>query len=97
MIPALFASTATRAETPASNRIAITGVTVIDGTGAGPKRGMTVHIEGGRIVSIVRGGGRVTDTKVIDGRGRYLLPGFIDSNVHVSVYGQPARRDTSLK
>jgi len=97
MFSALFASTATRAEAPASGRIAITGVTVIDGTGAAPRPNMTVRVESGRIVSITEGGGRVTDATVIDGRRRFLLPGFIDSNVHVSVYGQPARRDTSLK
>ncbi len=97
MISAVFVSVATRAETSGADPIAITGVTLIDGTGAAPKRDMTVRIENGRITSIAKSGGIITDAHVIDGRGRYLLPGFIDSNVHVSVYGQPARRDASLK
>lgn len=97
MFSALCAASATRAEAPAGDRIAITGVTIIDGTGAPPRPGMTVVAEKGRIVSIGKSGGKLAGTQVIDGRGRYLLPGFIDSNVHVSVYGQPARRDTSLK
>jgi len=97
MISALFAPAATRAEAPGAGRIAITGVTLIDGTGAPPKPGMTVVVDKGRIVSIGNSPADAAGAQLIDGRGRYLLPGFIDSNVHVSVYGQPARRDTSLK
>jgi imidazolonepropionase-like amidohydrolase len=71
---------------------------VIDGTGAAPKPHMTVRIENGRIVSVAPSGTKApSGTQVIDGRGRYLVPGFIDSNVHVSVYGNPSRRDTSVK
>lgn len=77
--------------------IAITGVTVIDGTGAAARQGMTVRIVDGRIASITKGGNPVQDASVIDGRGKYLVPGFIDSNVHGTVYGNPARRDTSAK
>ncbi len=33
----------------------------------------------------------------IDGAGRFLVPGFFDNNAHLTVYGQPARRDTSAK
>ncbi|WP_253201553.1 amidohydrolase family protein [Sphingomonas quercus] len=72
---------------------------MIDGTGAPPRPGVTVRIEGERIRSIVPAGVRKPAKGVtfIDGQGRYLLPGFVDSNVHGTVYGQPARRDTSLK
>jgi imidazolonepropionase-like amidohydrolase len=35
--------------------------------------------------------------KTIDAHGRYLLPGFIDNNVHGTVYGKPERRDTTIK
>lgn len=97
VISAFFVPPPTRAETTDAGRIAIIGATVIDGTGAVPRRNMTVLIDRGRIVSIARGAATVPGAQVIDGRGRFLLPGFIDSNVHVSVYGQPARRDTSLK
>ncbi len=61
---------ATRAETSGAERIAVTGVTLIDGTGAAPKRDMTVRIENGRITSIAKSGGTVTDAHIIDGRGR---------------------------
>ncbi|MCC6344311.1 MAG: amidohydrolase family protein [Bryobacterales bacterium] len=62
--------------------IVITHVTVIDGTGAAPKPDRTVLIEGGRIRSI--GNGRVPkDARVIDGTGRYLIPGLWDMHVHL--------------
>lgn len=81
----------------AQERIAIVGVTVIDGTGTAPRPGMTVEIADGRIVSVTRGKRHSAGAQVIDGRGRFLLPGFIDSNVHGTVYGNPARRDTSVR
>lgn len=78
--------------------VVITDVTVIDGTGAPPKPGMTVTVVDGRIATITKGGGRMPPgARAIAGRGRYLLPGFIDSNAHLTVYGQPSRRDTSAK
>ena len=80
-----------------AQEISIINVTVIDGTGAAPKPGMTVRISDGRIASIISGGNVPRGSQVIDGAGKYLLPGFIDSNVHGTVYGNPARRDTSAK
>lgn len=83
---------------PVSGPIAIVGVTVIDGTGAPPKSGMTVTIADGRIQAISRDAPAASSgTRIIDGRGKFLLPGFIDSNVHATVYGNPNRRDTSAK
>lgn len=77
--------------------IAIVDVTVIDGTGAAPKPGMMVLIRDGQILSLARGRQVPEGARVIEGRGRFLLPGFIDSNVHATPYGNPARRDTSAK
>lgn len=96
---ATTAGTGTGASAAATNGpIAIVGVTVIDGTGAAPKSGMTVTIADGRIQSIGRDApGAAGGAQVIDGRGKFLLPGFIDSNVHATAYGNPNRRDTSVK
>jgi imidazolonepropionase-like amidohydrolase len=77
--------------------LAITNVTVIDGTGAGPRPGMTVAIDEGRIVSVKKGSPAPAGARTIDGKGKYLVPGFVDSNVHGTVYGNPRRRDTSVK
>jgi imidazolonepropionase-like amidohydrolase len=99
---ALFASCiaesagATTAPLPPS--FSIVDVTLIDGTGAPPRSGVTLRIVGGRIESIASAhDAKARRGKVIDGHGRYLLPGFFDSNAHLTVYGQPARRDTSSK
>lgn len=85
------------AQTGVASDLAIVGVTVIDGTGAPARPNMTVLVAGGRIQAVRAAGATPAGAEVIDGRGRYLLPGFIDSNVHLSVYGNPARRDTSVK
>ncbi|GAB7040197.1 MULTISPECIES: amidohydrolase family protein [Catenuloplanes] len=66
--------------------VAIVGATVIDGTGARPRRDMTVVVRGGRIADVgaardVRVPG---DAEVVDGRGKFVVPGFIDSHVHGS-------------
>jgi imidazolonepropionase-like amidohydrolase len=34
---------------------------------------------------------------VIDGKHRYMVPGFIDTNVHASIYGNSRRRETVVK
>lgn len=62
---------------------AIVNVTVVD-TRAGvllPDR--TVVIEGGRIVSVELDGPAPAGAAVVDGRGRYLMPGLLDMHVHL--------------
>ncbi|WP_420140808.1 amidohydrolase family protein [Sphingomonas sp.] len=76
--------------------LAIRDVTLIDGTGGPVRPGVTVLIDGGRIAAI-SSARPPKGARIIEGRGRYLLPGFIDSNVHLTVYGKPDRRDTSAK
>jgi imidazolonepropionase-like amidohydrolase len=60
--------------------------TLIDGTGADPRLGVSVRVEDGRITRIApkeafEGG----DETVIDASGRYLLPGLTDAHVHLGV------------
>jgi imidazolonepropionase-like amidohydrolase len=69
--------------------IAIVGATIIDGTGAAPTADGVVLVKDGRITA-VGAGGRVqvpAGAQVIEARGRYILPGFVDTNVHLSLYG----------
>ena len=73
-----------------SASVAITHVTVIDGTGAEPRQDHTVILSGDRIGAI----GPSADleipkkARVIDGTGKYLLPGFWDLHVHLH-FGTP--------
>jgi imidazolonepropionase-like amidohydrolase len=77
--------------------LSIINVTLIDGTGVAPRAHMTVRIEAGRVVDVRASGKPHPGDTEIDGNGRFLVPGFFDNNAHLTVYGQPARRDTSAK
>jgi len=65
---------------------AITHVTVIDCTGAGPEPNSTVIIGNGQI-SVVGPSDRVTipaGVRVIDGSGKFLIPGLWDMHGHLT-------------
>ncbi|HXG92511.1 MAG TPA: amidohydrolase family protein [Blastocatellia bacterium] len=66
------------------NSLVINNVTVIDATGKPPMPGMTVVIRDGRIATIARGlkAKMAAGTRVIDGSGKYLIPGLWDMHVH---------------
>jgi imidazolonepropionase-like amidohydrolase len=65
--------------------VALVGGTLIDGTGAPPRRG-TVLIRGGRIACVgecpLDGG-----AAVVDATGKYLTPGLVDGHMHYSQTG----------
>jgi imidazolonepropionase-like amidohydrolase len=61
----------------------IAGVTLIDGTGRPPRAATDVLIRAGRITD-VGDLGRPIDADVIDGRGRWLIPGLWDTHSHVA-------------
>lgn len=77
--------------------IVIDNVTVIDGNGGKPATGMTVVVADGRIQAMAKNAPAPAGANVIQGRGKYLVPGFIDTNVHASVYGNSRRRETAVK
>ena len=72
-----------------SNTIAIVGVTLIDGNGGPAIKNATVVISGQRIISVGPGKSiRIPNSaKVINGSGKFLIPGFVDTNVHISLGG----------
>ncbi len=67
-----------------SQALVIKRVTVIDATGRGPEPNMTVIVDGDRIVAV--GPWRKTriprKAAVIDGTGKFLIPGLWDMHVH---------------
>ena len=90
---------AAQAQAPVT-RTAIVGGTLVDGNGGAPVADAVVLIEGSRITAV---GPRsaVTipaDARQIDARGRWVIPGMIDTNVHLSLYGgQNDRYETLAK
>jgi hypothetical protein len=64
--------------------IAIQNVTVIDATGASAKSGMTVLITGNRIHKInkTQKTKLAEDVNVVDGSGKFLIPGLWDMHIH---------------
>jgi imidazolonepropionase-like amidohydrolase len=71
-----------------SQTIAITNVTLVDGTGAAPRLGATVIISGNRISNIVDGMLDLAGIReVIDGKGKFLIPGLWDMHTHLAYVG----------
>jgi imidazolonepropionase-like amidohydrolase len=71
--------------------IAITHVTVIDGTGAAPKPDFTVVVESSRISATGPSASQTipADAKIIDGSGKFLIPGLADMHIHLTGAGEP--------
>src|SRR3989304_2352937 len=61
--------------------------TLIDGTGADPRPGLSVLVEEGRIVRIAPASAlqRPAEGRVVDLTGRFLLPGLTDAHVHFAL------------
>ena len=85
----VLAFAAGAADAIAQETIAIVGSTVIDGNGGDPLPDATVIIVGRRIAAVgPRSTTAVPDgARVIDASGRFMTPGFVDTNVHTSLYG----------
>lgn len=66
--------------------LAITHVDVADGTDAPLQRDMTVLIRGTRITAVGPSATTAvpTDARIIDGSGRYVIPGLWDMHVHLT-------------
>jgi imidazolonepropionase-like amidohydrolase len=87
-LAAVLLSSCTTATRPApDNALAITHVSVIDGRDSTPRPDQTVIIRGNRIASVTRSASATVPAgvRVIDGRGKYLIPGLWDMHVHAAV------------
>lgn len=86
---------------PATNPVtAIVGGTLIDGNGGPPIADAVVVMQSARITAV----GPRTAVAIpaaadqIDARGRWIVPGMIDTNVHLSLYGgQNDRYETMVR
>ena len=74
---------ATFAPVAVAESLLATNVVVVSPERSEAVRGATIRIEDGRISDVVVGNHTLTADRRIDGGGRYLLPGLIDSHVHL--------------
>jgi imidazolonepropionase-like amidohydrolase len=88
LICAAFATTRSAAQ----QSLVIRDATVIDGTGAAPRSNRTVIITGDRIVGIVDASSNTIpkEARVVDARGKFLIPGLWDMHVHLTASVLPA-------
>lgn len=74
--------------------VALTGLTVWDGTGSPATRGTTILLKGDRIEAVFPDGEQAIPqrTRVRPMRGLYAIPGLIDAHVHLAT--DPSGEDT---
>lgn len=84
-------SALTSCSTAHSPAIAITHVTVIDATGAPAKLDFTVILRGSSIAAVGPSASTPVPSgaKVIDGPGKFLIPGLADMHIHLTGAGEP--------
>jgi hypothetical protein len=68
----------------------IRDVTVIDATGAPSKKDFDVAIERGRLTAVakkIRVAKNARDVQIVDGKGKFLIPGLWDMHIHLPSQG----------
>ena len=88
------------AQAPNVAPVALVGATIVDGNGGAPLKDGVVVLDGRRISAL----GARSQVKIpsgaqqIDVHDRWIVPGFIDTNVHLSLYGgQNDRYETLVR
>jgi imidazolonepropionase-like amidohydrolase len=71
--------------------LAFVHVTVIDCTGAAPQPDMTVVVADGRIAAVGKIVPIPANAQVVDGSGKFLIPGLWDMHAHCEYEGRPGR------
>src|SRR5918997_2424884 len=66
-----------------TDALVLENFSLVDGTGGSPVSGAWVVIEDGVIVSAGKGSPPAPSAKVLEGRGRWLLPGLWDTHMHI--------------
>jgi imidazolonepropionase-like amidohydrolase len=74
---------ATVAVTPQTRTLAVTRVSVVDVIDGRIVPNSTVTIRGETISSVSQNGALPTDAQVIDGQGKFLIPGLWDMHAHI--------------
>jgi imidazolonepropionase-like amidohydrolase len=80
---------ATVSVAPQARALAITGVNVIDVVDGRIAPNMTVTIDGATITSVTPNGSTPAKARVVDGAGKFLIPGLWDMHAHMEASGEP--------
>lgn len=88
-LPIALYSAASVSAPATGGTVAIVGATIFDGTGAAPAPG-TVLIRDGRITAVGADVKVPSGAKVINAKGKALLPGFFDVHTHWTAGGSPS-------
>ncbi|MBS0578145.1 MAG: amidohydrolase family protein [Proteobacteria bacterium] len=72
--------------------IAYVGATLFDATQPAPRADMVIAVQGARIVAVTAAADfhAGKDQQVIDVHGRYVVPGLINTHVHLATSAEPA-------
>ena len=80
-----LAVAAFRSQAQPTNFLVIINANVIDGISAAPIKGATVIVRDGRIEQVLSGKAPMPATAtVLDLKGKWLLPGFVDAHAHLA-------------
>lgn len=93
-------STSASAERVKARLVVYRGATLIDGTGAPARRDMAVVVENEKIAAVVPVGDlgdAYKDATAIDARGLHVLPGLIDTHVHLATSPDRRNAETVLR
>lgn len=84
LVGALGCAPTSEEESSPSAALAVVGATLIDGTGGATRDDVTLLVEDGRITEL--GSASEVDVpagaRVLDARGRFVMPGLVDLHVH---------------
>jgi imidazolonepropionase-like amidohydrolase len=70
------------------DKIAIVNVTIIDGTDHPPRTNATVIVQGKKIEAITTATRKPpVDARIVDGTGKFLIPGLWNNDLHGPAYG----------
>jgi imidazolonepropionase-like amidohydrolase len=75
---------AQRGVSAAPTLLVVRDVTVIDGTGAAPRPHQSIVVRDGQIADIIAAGSEPAGGAIVDGAGRFAIPGLFDAHVHVT-------------
>lgn len=90
LVATALALPVTRAQ-DAQRPLVLQHANVIDGTSDQPLRDVTVVVNNGRIVSVGAAATTPPGATVVDLRGRWVLPGFIDAHTHIQTLSAARR------